>query len=235
MFSMQQSTGVLTTIRERRLRVRFSYLQVIEVNVDVLPAKKVTSSRLQDCFVPSDEQFAYHAALLARRQTTRHQLDHVIGEQARTRAELLRKSLNTDDEAHLGFDGLGVVACIKPMPERHSTFDEEDIDVVVSTSDDCFGSECDNSTNLWSFRSTNRSSDFEDRTPPLRTSWSTESGSLMSAVRSFRSALANTYTRRHGHIRSLSFRWTTHNRSRVVPAFDNIMANLDDADGASVG
>eukprot|EP00928_Gymnodinium_smaydae_P021246 TRINITY_DN18274_c0_g1_i1.p1 TRINITY_DN18274_c0_g1~~TRINITY_DN18274_c0_g1_i1.p1 ORF type:complete len:246 (-),score=22.38 TRINITY_DN18274_c0_g1_i1:201-938(-) len=229
----QQSTGVLTPIRESRVPVRFSYVHVVYFNADVLRAKKVTTSRTQDCLVLSDEQQLYHVALMTRWEMSRNQGGHASCYQARARAELLCNSLNADDEEHLGFEGRGVPECMMLIPPNHVTVDEQRASPVVPTGDGSVGSDCaDPPPKFWSSRSLSLSSDGEDR-PTFWSSWSTESESVFSKVRAVRSAVGDAYSRRTQHIKALSCRWTRRRRNRVQAEFDDVMASLERANESS--
>eukprot|EP00928_Gymnodinium_smaydae_P039003 TRINITY_DN2674_c0_g3_i1.p1 TRINITY_DN2674_c0_g3~~TRINITY_DN2674_c0_g3_i1.p1 ORF type:complete len:242 (-),score=27.98 TRINITY_DN2674_c0_g3_i1:268-993(-) len=223
-----QFTEVLLPIRERRLRVRFAlrYNEEIKFNVDDLGKKKAIASRAQDCYALSNEQLVYQIALTTRRERARDQPHHVIIDHARARAEVLRISLDTHDEAHLGFEGLVDLEQIKAQED--AAFDEAEANVVGSADDVTFVSDCDDlSPKFWSFCSSSPRSGHEDAAPNYWSSSSRSSGTVMDGIRSFRSACSRMLS-------STSFRGTTLPRrhplsltprsdSRVMPVLDDNM------------
>eukprot|EP00928_Gymnodinium_smaydae_P039144 TRINITY_DN26807_c1_g4_i1.p1 TRINITY_DN26807_c1_g4~~TRINITY_DN26807_c1_g4_i1.p1 ORF type:complete len:260 (+),score=31.31 TRINITY_DN26807_c1_g4_i1:49-828(+) len=243
----QLSLGALTPIRESRLRVRFSHVEAVKLQMDLSRAKKVTASRTQDSINHSDEQLVYQAALMARRENAR-QLKDVSGEHAHARAELLRESLNSEDEAHLGFGRISVPECVKPRPQEYLALEVEGTEGSAPGGDVSLGHECEDpaptlwssrsatpstscgdptSPKLWYSRSVSFSSDCEDRASRW-SSFSTNSGSVMDRMICFCSALGNACSRQRK-----PFRWTTRKGGRVVPEFDNVVADVEHADAHS--
>eukprot|EP00928_Gymnodinium_smaydae_P021032 TRINITY_DN18165_c0_g2_i1.p1 TRINITY_DN18165_c0_g2~~TRINITY_DN18165_c0_g2_i1.p1 ORF type:complete len:257 (+),score=28.29 TRINITY_DN18165_c0_g2_i1:25-771(+) len=233
-FKRNPFIGVLLPIPERRLRVRFAlrYVEEFKFIVDDLGARKVVASRTQDCHVHSDEQLLYQSALTARRRTARDQLDTVNVAHARTRAEVLRTSLDMLDETHLGFDGLSGLERVEPLQQEYEAFCGTEGNVDLSDADVFSASDRNDPTlKLWSSCSFS-DSDHEGAAPKFSSSSSRNSGTvMMDKLRSLRSAFSKVYScsssfcatttvpRRH------LLSWTTRVDNRVTPVFDDI-ANL---------
>eukprot|EP00928_Gymnodinium_smaydae_P083035 TRINITY_DN6630_c0_g1_i1.p1 TRINITY_DN6630_c0_g1~~TRINITY_DN6630_c0_g1_i1.p1 ORF type:complete len:208 (-),score=29.58 TRINITY_DN6630_c0_g1_i1:274-897(-) len=193
---------VLAPIKESRLRVRFAFEEVIKFDAVDLGAKKVTASRTQDHFAYSNEQLVYRLALTARNHMAREDLNDSSGICARARAELLHSTLMTDDETHLGLNLLDVVEHETFMPQTYASLDEE-ANSIAATADDF------------------SDSDDDDVAPSFWSSSSTNLGSVLDRLRSFRNSFGKSCTS-VANVDSLRFRWTRKHR-RVTPEFDAII------------
>eukprot|EP00928_Gymnodinium_smaydae_P060274 TRINITY_DN4389_c0_g1_i1.p1 TRINITY_DN4389_c0_g1~~TRINITY_DN4389_c0_g1_i1.p1 ORF type:complete len:229 (+),score=36.71 TRINITY_DN4389_c0_g1_i1:28-687(+) len=176
-----------------------------------------------------DEQIAvYRMALRVRIAAARNQLDAFNGRLAIARAKHLRKSLDVDDDIHLGFFGFGVVERTRPIEQVQLAADEK-TELAATAADkvkDAQGTHNSGSPNRSSTKRSMRAR-FGSFCRCFKNACA--SGTVSGGVENLRRSGSTAWFRADVRLNTRFLNLPRRNQSRVSPWFDSVAPHPDTA------
>eukprot|EP00928_Gymnodinium_smaydae_P060275 TRINITY_DN4389_c1_g1_i1.p1 TRINITY_DN4389_c1_g1~~TRINITY_DN4389_c1_g1_i1.p1 ORF type:complete len:244 (+),score=44.26 TRINITY_DN4389_c1_g1_i1:89-820(+) len=225
----QRSGGVAPPLRERSVVVKFSsdYKEVIEFEVQKPKSVKSETYTKSELDTMHKEIAVYRMALRVRIAAARRQLDAFNGRLAIARAKHLRKSLDADDDVHLGFFGFGVLERTRPIEQVQLAADEKPKLAAAAAANqvrDAQGADNSESPNRSSTRSSMKAR-FGSFCRCIQSA--STFGRVANGAESSRRSQSTGWLRADVRVNTRFLTLPRRNKSRVAPWFDSVAPHPD--------